>query len=509
MKLYLLFGLFLLSSCGFAQVADLYIAQTGSGNGSSCSSAVTYTYFNNPTNWGSTAGKIGPGTTVHVCGTLTFPAGASGLTFQSSGTAANPVLVQFEPGAILQAPYWATDPGGAIACVNKSYITIDGGSNGLIRATSNGTAQASQKGSNGIFTSGCRNVEIRNLTIANMYVRTANSSDACDCGFAIRSIDASNYNVHNNVIHDAEYGVYYRYDSSNVSSARIHHNTIYHTATGVVVGDGQAGASVTSVDINDNDIYDDYYWDSPSDVFHCDGIHTWATNSGAVTNGMRIFNNHIHGNMGGHTSGFVYASAVGTVGSSTGLQVFDNLLESSTSCATNGYIFIWQTSEAKLYENTLVGPPGAGSCRGIWVKNVAVGPDIKNNLISNMLAAIYIPSGGGPISSSDYNLINCTGNLGTCLVNQDSPYTLSQWRTGTGFDTHSLGPTAAPSLDSNFQLTAGSLGIDAGTTLGTSWAVDKLGASRPQGSAFDIGAYEFVTGGTIPSPPTGLTALVQ
>jgi parallel beta-helix repeat protein len=44
----------------------------------------------------------------------------------------------------------------------------------------------------------------------------------------------------------------------------------------------------------------------------------------------------------------------------------------------------------------------------------------------------------------------------------------------------------------NFQLQSTSGAIDAGTNLGSSVPTDRNGVPRPQGSAFDIGAYEFV-----------------
>ena len=128
------------------------------------------------------------------------------------------------------------DPGGGIACVNRNYITIDGGSNGLVQATANGTAQANQRGSNGVFLQSCNNVEVKNLRLSNLYVRTPNSSDSCDCGFGLRSVDGNNLNVHNNTVNDAEYGIYYRYDGTTDTGIVIQHNTIYHTATGIVVG---------------------------------------------------------------------------------------------------------------------------------------------------------------------------------------------------------------------------------------------------------------------------------
>ncbi len=509
MKMYLVVVLLLLVPSTFAQVANVYIAQAqaGAGDGSNCANAKAIGFFNSSGNWGNSSVQIGPGSIVHLCGTTTIANGNSGLTFMGSGTPGHTITLLFEAGAVLQGGYFATDPGGAIACVNKNYITIDGGSNGLVQATANGTALTNQRGSNGVFLQSCNNVEVKNLRISNLYVRTPNSSDSCDCGFGFRAVDGSNLNVHNNAVNDAEYGIYYRYDGTTDTGITIQHNVISHTATGIVVGDGGSDAAVSNVDLNNNEIYDQYFWDSPGDIFHCDGIHTWATNSGSTTANMRIFGNYIHGNMGGHLSGFIYSSAVG--GSNNALEIFNNVLTSATSCATNGYIFIWETSDAKIYENTLVGP-GGNTCMGIWNDHVATGADIKNNIFSGFRTAIYTPAGGGPIASSDYNQINCTGNLAACMINQDTTFTLAGWRTATGFDTHSLGPSSAPNLDANFQPLTGSPVIDAGSALGAPWNVDKLGVVRPQGAGYDIGAYEVVSGTVIrPLPPTGLTGTVR
>jgi hypothetical protein len=70
----------------------------------------------------------------------------------------------------------------------------------------------------------------------------------------------------------------------------------------------------------------------------------------------------------------------------------------------------------------------------------------------------------------------------------------------------------------NFELQTGSPAIDAGTTISGSntynnylpWngnPIDHLGVTRPQGTAFDIGAFEFSSSqAQRPNPPTGITA---
>ena len=114
----------------------LYVAQAAAGtsDGSSCANAHPVTWFNDPTKWGAAPTQIGPGTVVHLCGTFTGTAGGTMLTAQGSGTAGSPITLYFEPGAVLTAPYWQI----AISLKNQSYLTIDGGQNGIIENSANG-----------------------------------------------------------------------------------------------------------------------------------------------------------------------------------------------------------------------------------------------------------------------------------------------------------------------------------------------------------------------------------
>src|SRR5580698_3068609 len=96
----------LAAGCAFALVSSLsaanyYIAQSalGAGDGSTAANAAPYTFFNAAGNWSSTAGaagKISPGSTVHLVGTLT-----SQLNVQGSGAAGNVITILFEPNAVM------------------------------------------------------------------------------------------------------------------------------------------------------------------------------------------------------------------------------------------------------------------------------------------------------------------------------------------------------------------------------------------------------------------------
>src|ERR1700693_3618937 len=66
-----------------AQSANIYLAQSalGSANGADCNDAYSYSFFNSSGNWGTGGAQIGPGTTVHLCGTFTGTPGQTLLTF--------------------------------------------------------------------------------------------------------------------------------------------------------------------------------------------------------------------------------------------------------------------------------------------------------------------------------------------------------------------------------------------------------------------------------------------
>src|ERR1022692_300255 len=105
-------AIFVICTTGICEASDIYIAQnaTGGNTGTDCADAHAYTFFNTSGNWASspTAGKISPGTTVHLCGTFTGTAGTNELTTQGNGTSGHPITIQFESGALMQAPYWGT-----------------------------------------------------------------------------------------------------------------------------------------------------------------------------------------------------------------------------------------------------------------------------------------------------------------------------------------------------------------------------------------------------------------
>jgi hypothetical protein len=98
-------GLFLFLVCAItAQATKYYVAQTaqGSNTGADAGNAHSAQWFNTAANWGSGAGKINPGDTIHLIGNIT-----SALTVQASGTSGNVTTILFDPGATMSVPAWA------------------------------------------------------------------------------------------------------------------------------------------------------------------------------------------------------------------------------------------------------------------------------------------------------------------------------------------------------------------------------------------------------------------
>jgi hypothetical protein len=196
-------GLAALILCGVgvtgasAQASNVYITQSGSGSGVCTTGVQPVSFFNNSANWGSGSGQIGPGTTVHLCGTFNAPAGADGyLQFQGSGTSGNPITLLWEKGAIVQAPYFSFNHAGLD--INwKSWIVVDGGTNGILQNTAEGTGLSYQQDT-ALITGVGNNVTVKNLSLLNVYAHLIGDNGgggAQGFAFALYAPSASNLTI--------------------------------------------------------------------------------------------------------------------------------------------------------------------------------------------------------------------------------------------------------------------------------------------------------------------------
>ena len=299
-----------------ASASSIYIAQSAAGaaNGADCADAFAVAFFNNSANWGGGGNQIGAGTTVHLCGTFTGSAGQGAFfVFQGSGSSGQVITLKFETGASLQAPYFNSSS-GAINLGNNAFITIDGGSNGFIENTLNGTtgktcpggACTNEQSTLGIFTTG-GNVEIKNLTIGPMYVRFSGDPAPSPGDYTLMqciNFAGSNVLIHDNILHDAGWCLQQNY--KNDDNVQIYNNDIY----GHDHGYAAAGANFTIQNIYfyNNHLHDFNNWDGSGG--HHDGVHGFNGSGGRIVN-FYSYNNLFNGNQGTTMTAWIFMEGNG------------------------------------------------------------------------------------------------------------------------------------------------------------------------------------------------------
>jgi len=132
---------------------------------------------------------------------------------------------------------------------------------------------------------------------------------------------------------------------------------------------------------------------------------------------------------------------------------------------------------------------------GRWALNIQDGASnttLRNNILYNLgsyRGVIDISADSLPGTTSDYNAVM---NRFT-MDDGDSILTLAQWRTQTGQDAHSFVATPAQLFvnvsGNDYHLSPSSPAVDHGVTL-ADVPTDLAGTTRPQGAAYDVGAYE-------------------
>jgi hypothetical protein len=325
-----------------ANAKAFYISGTSSTStsaGTSCSNALSVGWFNNSSSWGYASHQISPGTTVFLCGAFNGHPGQQLLGVQGSGTAGNPITIKFLPGAVLSAPYWSGS--GAINMQSRSYIVVDGGSNGIIQNTANGTGRAYRQQSVAIHARSCDHCTVQNLTIQNLYVRTSATDLAAT--HTVNCVSwhlANNLTINNITCHDASWAI-----AGDGNNFTLSNSNIYHVDHGVASGAyGKAGG----YSIHNNHFHDFANWDSPTNTYHHDGIHLWGQNGGTITGGA-IYNNTFDGDFGVNITAHVFLQD-----SVQHVSVYNNIAVAPTYRTINS---IWITATS----TSMPGGPAIGN----------------------------------------------------------------------------------------------------------------------------------------------------
>jgi hypothetical protein len=507
----------LIACCGLAgflplRAEDIYIAQLarGADSGSDVANAHSVAFFNSADNWhgpAKVAGKIGPGDTVHLVGTI-----SQSLTIQASGTSDNPITILFDQGAKMSAPYWS---GAAISIPRKNYIIIDGGAtgriggregkpklaNGIIECTDNGTAFGNQVNSRGVSGTECKYLTVRNLVVSNMYVRTRGTEQK-SYGVGISNSDTlgngvNNYLVTNCIVHDAYIGVRGDFEAGD-HTYEFSYITAYNCNWGGSCSDRRSTSTLDGLLVHHNYFHSWTNWDDPSiNSFHHNGFFAYARSGGSLKNvkfysnffgpsySLSLPNDALRAN---HATAGIYVS-----GKADDVLVYNNIfIATDDSGPSNGFVYFNLSgtfTSVGIYNNTFIGND-SGHGRAIYVGPGTGTFIVKNNLgvgLGTFIASFYAKSS---ILIADHNLgyrLHHRQGYSYSMNGSSSFKTFARWR-ALGYD--SFGSDKNPKLDSNYFPQKGSPAIAGGVDLSDRFTTDRRGTVRPRGQAWTIGAYE-------------------
>ncbi len=344
--------------------SQVYVSQSGAGGeaGTSCVAAHRLRWLDEESHWGSGSSQVGPGTVVHLCGTLTEPVETKG-----SGSAGNPIEVRFEAGAKI-AMGGSGCPGSG--CINvgdaPEYVTINGGVDGQIENTERSYAREKEEGpvTTGIEANGCRHCNFENLEVGPLY--DTEKGDVVG-NTEIRGIkirpeggNVEYVTVAHDYFHDQGWSVNIEADPST-NHIYVEHDVFYRLTHGFTPGASFNGGDIGPVVFAHNDFYGNINWeDGEHDTNHVDGVHCFAGYgdyphyNSEPGKGLYIYDNYF--TMEGHNAEapvFLEGANNHTVcGDKTSpLWVFDNVITGTTA---NGLITDG-SGEPRIFNNTFIG----------------------------------------------------------------------------------------------------------------------------------------------------------
>ncbi|HEY2822488.1 MAG TPA: hypothetical protein VGJ06_15695 [Candidatus Acidoferrum sp.] len=515
-----------------ASQSDVYIGQSASGaaDGSSCANQLAASFFNSGSNWGNGGTQIGPGTTVHLCGTIT-----SALNAQGSGANGNTITIQWEKGASLSV----CNSTAALQVSTKSYFTIDlGGNSAAITCPNNGTGLGSGTNAVGISANGnwMSHIEIRNGTIGPLYKYSCCGSDGLN-SVAISLFGGTNNHFHDLILNNANQGFSFQL-GNNISSSgnEINNNNCASTIGRCIDYSNGDGSNVTDTagKIHDNDItFGDGWYSGGGDFTHLESIRSFnygGSNSNDHIVGELIYNNYIHGNSTGDATSFIFIpEGLSSCSSNSTLsaKIYNNLMVLTGGGGPgDGFIFTQDCEHTlEIYNNTIDGKNNSQMiCMEIEGSQTTV--TFKNNICENVQTMIYNAHAGPTLIADTNNYFNVGTHGSNGWYWQGQEYeTLQAWQAATGQDKNSV--TVNPGLNADYTIPAGSAVAGLGVNL-TSLAALDLDESKPitvgpgaesastvarLGSGnWDLGAYSTGLQSSNPpptplAPPTGLAVL--
>lgn len=406
---------------------------------------------------------------VNVGDTVVVHAGTyAGFNIGRSGAPGAPITFLAQPGVLVNAEAARFNGQTHRARINMdtvTHIVIDG-----FEVTGTNDQRNSKAGIRMVAPPGSTEDEAGFITVRNCHVHHNGE-------WGIFSGHVHRITVENNNVHDQydEHGVYLSNSADNhiVRGNRIWNNSAqgFHCNSDA----SQGGDGVTTGVLVENNVI----WNNAigSNYIDGNGVARTSPGGGSAINfdgvrGSVIRNNVLYNN---HASGISLYRIDGLLGAGNNVVVNNTIINGSSD------------------------NPATRWC--INITDGSTGNVVFNNILLNyhsFRGSIIISSDSLPGFVSDYNIV--MNRLDPDGDGPTSPLSLAQWQAQTGQDAHSI-VAAAGSWGSLFEdlgtwdlrLAKGSAAENAGAaSIGGENApsVDAAGVSRPQGGAFDIGAYE-------------------
>lgn len=353
-----------------------------------------WTWFNAPASWGSGANQIGPGSIITLISNFSGSTGTNVATnyfnIQGSGTVSSSITIRFASNATLTAACWSVS--GAININGQSNIVIDGGVNGLIQNTNNGSNLGTQQQSFGIIGTG-DNVTIKNLIVTNIFISIAGQDNRFGGCIAVsgNSLQVTNCNLS---WADACLNI----PGSTVlnttwSNVEVWHNHFYHFNHAIFAAPPQTNGLLTNTDYSYNYFNAGFDFNLPNSDIHNDGIIIGNNdyNPNLVMANTTVHDNFFTSNFPQNTTSGFYIGCNNFYQQIQGIYVWNNVVQ-LTNC--NNPLQI-NASNAFVFNNTCYTPISIGG------QGTITGSRLYNNISSTGIGMMSACTLTNSFSSGD------------------------------------------------------------------------------------------------------------